>query len=72
MEVQAVAQGVCTNCDNEDDNWSADRQYNDEGMDYWLTCECSAHAVVRISEDGLAAMGAVTHESATWNEGNDD
>jgi len=73
MEVQAIQQGTCTECDKSGDNWQvAQRDFSSHGVDRLLSCECGARAAVRIGPEGLTARGRVSHEDASWNQEGDN
>jgi hypothetical protein len=72
MEVQAIQQGTCTECDTNSDNWRVvQRDFSSHGVDRLLSCECGARAAVRIGPEGLTARGRVSHAEASW-EDNDE
>ena len=79
MEVQAIAQGTCTECDTSDDNYteqSRSHHFNpledeDEEPTYIsrsIKCNCGATASVTISAEGVETDGPISHEEASWNE----
>jgi hypothetical protein len=72
--IAAVEQGSCTECDKSGENWrQAERDFCSNGIDRLLLCECrQSRAVVRLSPDGLTAKGRISHEDASWNEGDSD
>lgn len=83
--IQGVEQGECENCGESDDNYSKlSRTYHDkpphdadddvtwDGIEYKVMCDCGEEASVSITEEGLETTGPITHENASWNEGNDE
>lgn len=80
--VEAVTQGVCTECEQSDDNYmqlSRDHNMPDDEdershaeIERDLRCECGEDATVTITETGIETTGAISHEGATWNGDSDE
>lgn len=78
--VEAINQAECTECDDS----SFDVTFRHfvmphESEPYTLAralrvieCDCGANGHVEISENGVSAIGAVSYENASWNEGDED
>lgn len=66
---QCVAQGRCTECGSNDDNYTVEKREVDIGwgVERILSCECGAGAIVTITSDGLLTERSITHEDASWN-----
>lgn len=69
--VEAINQGVCTECDSSDNNFSDQREYGlaQEEHDYIqfnLRCDCGAESVAIITTRGLVTVGPISHDDASW------
>lgn len=71
-DIQAVEQAACTDCGKSEENYTVeDRLLSEKGVYRHLVCACGAEGIVRISSEGLHVGGPISHEDASWNEGDD-
>jgi len=68
MIPQAVAQGECTECGQDEDNYTVDnRTMVENAITRDLSCECGTTASIVITTEGLDTTSNVSHKNASWN-----
>jgi len=78
MARQTVQQGECTECGENDENFTVTDKTIDRDDDgrpfvqYDTRCECGEAGSVTIDESGISSSENVSHNDASWNESDEE
>jgi len=75
MPRQVVRQGSCTECDEDEDNFTvtnSETSLGEDSVSYETRCTCGETGSVTIDDNGISETVNISHDNASWNEDDEE